>query len=156
MQVPSRFLYRTFWTFSAFLQKHGLRAKPCGNVCNLGSWEAEAGGLQIHCQLKPHSEFQASLGYTVRPCLKTKTQTNTTPHLPSQSTSGWHVPLLSILLEALMAGTVGKASFVAWTLKSQFRAEFDRQWSLGVIAEFLEPGGKSSCDSGELRREGRG
>ena len=53
-----------------------------------------------------------------------------------------------------MAGTVGKASFVAWTLKSQFRAEFDRQWSLGVIAEFLEPGGKSSCDSGELRREG--
>lgn len=129
MQVPSRFLY---WTFSTFLQKRDLRAKPCGNVCNLGSWEAEAGGLQIQGQPKPHSEFEASLGYTVRPCLKTKTQTQKQP-LPSLPEHFW---LACSFIIHSSGGIVdrhcGKDKLCSMDPEiSQLRAEFDRQWSLG-------------------------
>jgi hypothetical protein len=45
------------------------------HFCNLNMWEAEAGGLQVWRQRELHSEFQefqASLGYVVKPCLKKK------------------------------------------------------------------------------------
>lgn len=42
---------------------------------NHSSWEAEAGGLQKVQSLPGlHSEFQAGLDYSVRPCLKKPSQ----------------------------------------------------------------------------------
>jgi hypothetical protein len=41
-----------------------------GHACNTKTQEAEAEALGGQGQTGLHSEFQASPGYTVRPCLK--------------------------------------------------------------------------------------
>lgn len=44
------------------------------------TWEAEAGGSEVQSDPWLQSEFKASWGYYVRPCLKTKQkQTKKTP-----------------------------------------------------------------------------
>jgi hypothetical protein len=59
-----------------------LGLKACATTaqpCNHNSWEAEEGGLQkVQSQPGLHSELQASLGYSVRLCLKTKQNKTTT------------------------------------------------------------------------------
>jgi hypothetical protein len=45
-------------------------------ACNPSIQQAEAGGSQVQGQPGVHSQFKASLGYTVRSVSKTKTKTN--------------------------------------------------------------------------------
>jgi hypothetical protein len=49
-----------------------VQQNPCvvAHTCNTSSWKTKAGGLQIQVQPGLHTEFQASLGSTARPCLK--------------------------------------------------------------------------------------
>jgi hypothetical protein len=41
-------------------------------TCNPSTWEAEAGESWVRGQLELHSEFQTSLGYRVKSCIKKK------------------------------------------------------------------------------------
>jgi hypothetical protein len=44
-----------------------------------GNWEAKAGGLWALVQPQLHGDFEASLGYLARPCLKSQNKQTKTP-----------------------------------------------------------------------------
>jgi hypothetical protein len=41
-------------------------------LCNSSSWETKAGGSRVQNQPGLYSEFETSLGYVTKPCLKKK------------------------------------------------------------------------------------